>query len=116
MKKEISRTPSLSPSPKLREHLNKHREGVTERINNIYDRYDYMIRSCALELEPAEKRVLFNILSSSFVEPSFIEHLSHEIIDSADYEDRNPAALSLYEKCKSASYVQLLATVERAGY
>ncbi|HGV5076210.1 TPA: hypothetical protein ACNHD4_005340, partial [Klebsiella pneumoniae] len=27
MKKEISRNPSFTPSPKLRAHLNSHREG-----------------------------------------------------------------------------------------
>lgn len=116
MTKEISRNPSFTPSPKLREHLNTHREGVTERINNIFDRYDYLARSCSLQLEPEEKQVLLNILSGSFVEPSFIQHLAQEVIDSDDYMDGNPAAVSLYEKCKSAMYPQLLATIERMGF
>jgi hypothetical protein len=44
MKKEISRNPSFTPSPKLRAHLNSHREGVTERLNNIFDRYAHLVR------------------------------------------------------------------------
>ncbi|EPH1169782.1 hypothetical protein ACYB06_28285, partial [Klebsiella pneumoniae] len=51
MKKEISRNPSFTPSPKLRAHLNSHREGVTERLNNIFDRYAHLVRACALPLD-----------------------------------------------------------------
>ena len=99
MKKEISRNPSFTPSPKLRAHLNSHREGVTERLNNIFD-HD-------------ETQVLLNVLSGSVVEPAFIEYLAQEILDSDDYLEGIPAAKSLYEKCQSATYPQLLATVER---
>lgn len=115
MAKEISRNPSFTPSPKLRDHLNTHREGVTERLNNIFDRYEHLTRSCSLALEPEEKQVLINVLSGSYVDPSFIEYLAQEVIDSDDYINGNPAAKSLYEKCKSASYAELLSTVERAG-
>ncbi|EIX9185688.1 TPA: hypothetical protein MI403_24935 [Klebsiella pneumoniae] len=115
MTREISRNPSFTPSPKLRAHLNEHREGVTERLNNMFDRYDHLLRSCALTLEPDEKQVLLNVLSGSFVEPAFIEYLAQEVIDSDDYIDGNPAASSLYEKFRNATYPQLLATVERIG-
>lgn len=115
MPKEISRNPSFTPSPKLRIHLNAHREGVTERLNNLFDRYDHLIRSCAIPLEPEEKQVLLNVLSGSFVEPSFIEHLAQEILDSDDYAGGSPAAISLYDKCKNTTYPELLATVERLG-
>ena len=88
MKKEISRNPSFTPSPKLRAHLNSHREGVTERLNNIFDRYAHLVRACALPLDKDETQVLLNL-------------------------EGIPAAKSLYEKCQSATYPQLLATVER---
>lgn len=113
MSREISRNPSFTPSPKLRAHLNEHSEGVTERLNNIYDRYDYLVRSCTLELEPDEKQVLLNVLSGSFIEPAFIEYLAQEVLDSDDYMRGSKAARSLYEKCKSSNYPTLLATVER---
>ncbi len=73
MKKEISRNPSFTPSPKLRAHLNSHREGVTERLNNIFDRYAHLVRACALPLDDDETQVLLNVLSGSVVEPAFIE-------------------------------------------
>ncbi|MDU6133467.1 MAG: hypothetical protein E6639_27975 [Klebsiella pneumoniae] len=101
MKKEISRNPSFTPSPKLRAHLNSHREGVTERLNNIFDRYAHLVRACALPLDKDETQVLLNVLNGSVVE------------DSDDYLEGIPAAKSLYEKCQSATYPQLLATVER---
>lgn len=69
-----------------------------------------------MQLEPGEKQVLLNVLSGSFVEPSFIECLSQEVLDSDDYESGAEAAISLYEKCKGASYPVLLATVERLGF
>jgi hypothetical protein len=52
------------------------------------------------------------VLNGSVVEPAFIEYLAQEIRDSDDYLGI-PAAKSLYEKCQSATYPQLLATVER---
>ena len=113
MKKEISRNPSFTPSPKLRAHLNSHREGVTERLNNIFDRYAHLVRACALPLDADETQVLLNVLNGSVVEPAFIEYLAQEIRDSDDYLEGIPAAKSLYEKCQSATYPQLLATVER---
>ncbi|HCZ9102098.1 TPA: hypothetical protein O4G09_005230 [Klebsiella michiganensis] len=116
MSREISRNPSFTPSPKLRAHLNEHREGVTERLNNLFDRYDHLVRSCAIPLEPAEKQVLLNVLSGSFVEPSFIECLAQEVLDSDDYAEGTPAAISLYEKCKANAYPALLATIERLGF
>ena len=113
MKKEISRNPSFTPSPKLRAHLNSHREGVTKRLNNIFDRYAHLVRAFGLPLYAEETQVLLNVLNGSVVEPAFIEYLAQEIRDSDDYLEGIPAAKSLYEKCQSATYPQLLATVER---
>ncbi|SLV68367.1 Uncharacterised protein [Klebsiella pneumoniae] len=53
------------------------------------------------------------MLNGSVVEPAFIEYLAQEIRDSDYYLEGIPAAKSLYEKCLSATYPQLLATVER---
>ncbi|MDU7324864.1 MAG: hypothetical protein E7L32_26245 [Klebsiella michiganensis] len=73
----------------------------------------YVIRACALPLDDDETQVLLNVLNGSVVEPAFIEYLAQEIRDSDDYLEGIPAAKSLYEKCQSATYPQLLATVER---
>ncbi len=86
---------------------------MTERNNNIFDRYAHLVRACALPLDDDETQVLLNVLSGSVVEPAFIEYLAQEIRDSDDYLEGIPAAKSLYEKCQSATYPQLLATVER---
>lgn len=116
MTKELSRNPSFTPSPKFRAHLTGHREGTTERLNNLYDRYDHLTRSCAIPLEPEEKQVLLSVLSGSVVEPAFIEYLAQEVLDSDAYAEGEPAAVSLYEKCRNAAYPQLLSTVERLGF
>ncbi|RRE94167.1 hypothetical protein EAO13_30300 [Klebsiella pneumoniae] len=84
---------------------------MTERLNNIFDRYAHLVRACALPLDDDETQVLLNVLA--VVEPAFIEYLAQEIRDSDDYLEGIPAAKSLYEKCQSATYPQLLATVER---
>lgn len=60
--------------------------------------------------------MLLNVLSGSFVDPSFIECLAQEVLDSDDYVEGTPAAISLYGKCKAASYPVLLATIERLGF
>ena len=64
-------------------------------------------------LDDEETQVLLNVLNGSVVEPAFIEYLAQEIRDSDYYLEGIPAAESLYEKCQSATYPQLLATVER---
>lgn len=113
---KLSRNPSFTPSPKLRSNLEERREGTTERLNQIWDRYEYLQQKVGLHLEPEEKTVLRTILTSSVVDPLFIECLAHEVIDSDDYLAGAPAAKSLYEKVRAADYSVLLATVERLGY
>lgn len=113
---KLSRNPSFTPSPKLRGNLESRSEGTTERLNQIWVRYEYLQMQSGIHLEPEEKQVLLNVLSGSLVSPSFIEHLAHEIIDSDDYCEGISAAVSLYGKTKNASYAELLATVERLGF
>ncbi len=70
---------------------------MTERLNNIFDRYAHLVRACALPLDDDETQVLLNVLNGSVVEPAFIEYLAQEIRDSDDYLEGIPAAKSLYE-------------------
>lgn len=113
---KLSRNPSFTPSPKLRANLESRSEGTTERLNQIWDRYEHLQMQSGIHLEPEEKQVLLRVLTGSFIEPSFIEHLAHEIIDSDDYIAGIDAAKKLYEKTKNASYAELLATIERLGF
>ena len=113
---KLSRNPSFTPSPSLRNNLEYRKEGTTERINQIWDRYKYLQMQAGIHLELAEKQVLLNVLTGSLIEPSFIECLAHEVIDSDDYIDGSDAAKTLYEKTKNASYAELLATVDRLGF
>ena len=113
---KLSRNPSFTPSPRLRSNLELRSEGTTERLNQIWDRYEYLQMQSGIHLEPNEKQVLINVLVGSIVEPSFIEHLSHEIIDSDDYLAGVDAAKTLYDKVKNSSYPALLATVDRLGF
>lgn len=76
----LPRNPSFTPSPKLRENLESRREGTTTRLNQIWDRYEYLQLQSGIHLEPAEKQVLLNVCSGSFIDPMFIEHLAHEVI------------------------------------
>lgn len=113
---KLSRNPSFTPSPKLRDNLESRKEGTTSRLNQIWDRYSHLQIQSGIHLEPEEKLVLLNILSGAYIDPSFIEHLAHEVIDSDDYLADTDAAKTLYKKTKNASYAELLATIERLGF
>ncbi|UIP28911.1 hypothetical protein [Photobacterium sp. TLY01] len=112
----ISRNPSFTPSPTLRKNLERSKQGVTARLNQIWDRYEHLLRSDAIELTPQEIEVLHNVCQGSFIEPSWIECLQLEIMDSDRYAENDAAATSLYQKLSTANYAQKLALVERLGY
>lgn len=111
--KQISRNPSFTPSPQLRKDLNSDSNGVTYRLNQIWDRYEYIIRTQSLALSPDEIQLLKSILNGTFITPVLIDNLCSEIMDSEEYLAGNKTAKSLADKFKSASYVQSLATIER---
>lgn len=111
--KQISRNPSFTPSPQLRNDLNSNPNGVTYRLNQIWDRYEYIIRTQSLELSIDEIHLLNSILNGTFIDPVLIDNLYSEIIDSDEYLAGNEIAKSLADKFKSASYEQSLATIER---
>lgn len=111
--KQISRNPSFTPSPQLRNDLNGNSNGVTYRLNQIWDRYEYIIKTQSLDLSVDEFQLLKSILNGTFIDPVLIDNLYSEIIDSDEYLAGNEIAKSLAEKFKSASYEQSLATIER---
>lgn len=111
--KQISRNPSFTPSPQLRNDLNSNQNGVTARLNQIWDRYEYIIKTQSIQLSADESLLLKSILSGSFIDPVLIDNLYSEITDSDEYLENNEIAKSLAEKFKNASYSQSLATIER---
>lgn len=111
--KQISRNPSFTPSPQLRNDLNSNSNGVTYRLNQIWDRYEYIIRTQSLELSVDELQLLKSILNGTFIDPVLIDNLYSEITDSDEYLAGDETAKSLADKVKSANYMQLLATIER---
>ncbi|QHJ80172.1 MAG: hypothetical protein [Bacteriophage sp.] len=111
--KQIPRNPSFTPSPQLRNDLNNNPNGVTYRLNQIWDRYEYIIKTQSLDLSVDEIQLLKSILSGAFIDPVLIDNLYSEIIDSDEYLADDKTAKSLADKFKSASYVQSLATIER---
>lgn len=112
----ISRNPSFTPSRSLRADLNRENSpGVTARINQIYDRYEHLIKSEALRLTKDERFVLLSVLQGAVVDLPLITGLDLEIQDSEEYEQDVPGARSLLEKIQAAGYAQRLATVESIG-
>lgn len=117
-KKTLIRNPSFTPSPKLRKTLERCKDniGVTGRLNQIWERYEYLIHNEAIQLLDEERQVFLTVLSASIVEPLFIQYLEQEIIDSEEYLTGNVAAKSLLKKIRAASYAQRLATIERLSF
>lgn len=114
------RNPNFTPSPELRTALSMKMDrtgasGPTAALNEIWNRYAHLIKSGSIDLTPDEREVLHMVCMGTFMEPVLIECLASEVADSDAYLANVPAAHSLYEKFKSASYAELLATVERLG-
>ena len=118
MDQTLPSNPSITPSPSLRRDLELHRRllGTTGRINQIWDRYSYLVRAEALRLDDDERQVLLNLLSGSLVDVNFLTGLEQEVRDCDDYIDGNPSARTLLEKVRAASYGQRLATIEEVGF
>lgn len=116
--KKLPRNPSFTPCPGLRNDLEDHRDalGVTGRLNQVWDRYEAMIKQESLPLTEDEEFVLKQAMMGSYVEPLLIRYLEAEIQDCDAYLAGSAAAKSLAEKLESASYAQKLATVEKAGF
>jgi hypothetical protein len=116
MSKNLPRNPSFIPCASLRENLESRKEGTSERINQIWERYRYLQSEKPIELSLDEIQVVMNICCGSIVDTIFIQCLDHEVYDSDDYNEECEAAISLYEKLKSTTYSQRLALIEKLGF
>ncbi|MBL4262807.1 hypothetical protein [Vibrio fluvialis] len=121
MKKSLTRNPSFTPCPSLRVNLETRREGTTERLNQIWHRYEYLLLEEAIHLEPEElsllKRILMvNVASQDIeLEPSKIHYISTLILNSEQYIGGEEIAVSLYGKLVDATYPELLSLIENIG-
>ena len=108
MKKEISRNPSFTPSPKLRKHLNGSKQGVTATINEIFDRYLAVVEQDAIRLSPEEQSVLSKYLLGKHIDLTVVQSISQDVIETG-YEP-------LIHKLQNASFGQKMATLIRYGF
>lgn len=90
-------------------------ESVSGRINRTAERYLEIVKRHGIGLTDAERTILGNFLSGSWVDPLLIRHLADEVRDSEAFKTRDPAALSLAAKLDGASFADLVATVENFG-
>lgn len=116
--KPLGRNPSITPSPSLRRNLERHHGGLgtTGRINQIWDRYTYLVRTEALRLTDGERQVLLNVMTGSLIDVNFLTGLELEVRDSDDYEQGVDAARTLLFKIEQAGFGARLATVEMLGF
>lgn len=102
----ITRNPSFTPNHKLRDYLNNSTAGVTESINNIYDRYSALVELDAIRLTDVEQQALAAMVQGTFMDVVAIQAIAQDVVDETDCE-------SLREKLQGASFGQCLATLER---
>ena len=91
-------------------------DSVSGRINRCAERYMEIIRLHALTLNDSERQVLGDVLSGTWADPLLIRHLADEVADSDAARDGDPAATSLEALLRAASFADLVATVEAAGF
>ena len=89
-------------------------QSLSGRLNQMAERYLAICREHGVDLTDEEATILGNCLSGTFVEPLLIRHLADEVEDS-EWADEE-AAKSLIRKLRSASYADLVATVEKLGF
>jgi len=106
--------PTISPSPSLRDDLERNLKGLgaTGRINQIWDHYSHLIETNAISLTGEEKQVLGLVVADKPISVAFVESLVSKIAALPEHSERNSAASTLRQKMEAVSYVQRLATIE----
>lgn len=93
-----------------RDNHDSARDSVSGRINRVAERYLAILRRHGVDLTDDERNILGNVLSGSWADPLLIRHLAYEV------EDSEHNAPDLVAKLRSASFADLVATVEKLGY
>lgn len=88
-------------------------DSVSGRLNRAAERYLEIVKRHDLKLTDEERTILGNCLSGSWADPLLIRHLAIEVADS-EYDSK--AAKALIKKLESATFADLVATVERLGF
>lgn len=114
--KQLPRNPSITPSPSLRQNLESRKEGVTERLNVIWERYQYICAESQLDLELEEIELLKAILDGVVVDAIFIKNLEFNILDSQLFKDNREVGKRLFKKVCKANFVSKLSIIEKLGY
>ncbi|EPN0316264.1 hypothetical protein ACTTZI_004166 [Vibrio vulnificus] len=108
----ISRCPSFSPTQPFRNELATHREGITSRMNTLYERYSHLRLTYAIRLEQREIDALQSVLDGIYIKNGVV---SISDIENLTYHVKNVNE-SLFLKLKHASFPELLATVDILGF
>lgn len=103
--KTIKRNPSFTPSPKLTQYLSESSEGVTQTLNELFDRYSMIIGLDAVRLTPKAQEALRELLLGVFIDNIAIQAVSQDVIETGNSE--------LIEKLSDATFGQVLATLVR---
>jgi hypothetical protein len=99
----------------LNAHMAADRLGcLLDKLPRIAERYAEILKRHGLELTEDETQVLGDCLCGTWAEPLLLRHLADEVADS-DHAG-TPAALSLQAKLQSASFADVVATVEKLGF
>ncbi len=107
MTKEISRNPSFTPSPRLRDYLNNSDQGTTASINALFDRYQMIIDLDAIRLTPEGQFALKEYFLGVWMDDIAIQSLPQDVIETHNKE--------LIEKFSGATFGQTVATFSRYG-
>ncbi|WP_353981676.1 hypothetical protein [Salinicola endophyticus] len=110
-----AKRPSIYLSPPLQSVADAIKEGqsLSQRLATIAERYELICRQVPA-LTEAERDMLGNTLSGSFVEPLLIKHLDAELEDS---DAGDPSALrDLAARVRDMSYAERVAMVESLGF
>lgn len=89
-------------------------DSCSGRINRTAERYLEIVKRHDLGLTDAERLILGNCLSGSWVDPIVIRHLADEVADS-EFADTKEAK-ALIKKLQAANFADLVAEVERLGF
>ncbi|MGL5298810.1 MAG: hypothetical protein ACRC9W_09895 [Plesiomonas sp.] len=91
--------------------------GTTGRLNQIWDRYSYLVRAEALRLDDTERQVLLSVLSGSLVDVSFLTGLALELRNSDDYiEGGGPPLVLCLRRCLRRLTASVGRQIEVVGF
>lgn len=116
----MKRNPSFTPSPSLREGLNKKinargQSGPTSVLNEWFDLHRTMISMDAITLVRAEQDILCGMLEGVFIDAIAIQSIPNDIHDTDEFNNKTPAALTLNKKLSGKTFGQIWATLEKYG-